>query len=159
MRHARAAIVRAEAKGVEAERTHHRHLVGRHRALGIFDMMLGTARFRAVAIAAQIRRDHREVFCQLRGHLVPHHVGLGMTVQKQERWAAAADDAVYGDVGDFNAAKFEAFKHARRYAALVRVHAGFLDQWSPLVDFRLQVRGQRSGRRAIHRNGLGAEIG
>jgi len=46
-------------------------------------------RLRAVAIAAQIGHDDGEILRQARRHLAPHHMGLGIAVEQQQRRSAA----------------------------------------------------------------------
>ena len=54
--------------------------------------MLGVGRGHgALAVAAQVRDDQRELACQLRRDLVPADVRLRITVQQQQRRTRAAD--------------------------------------------------------------------
>ena len=85
-----AAVVPGDEERLEPELAHHRDLVARHRPLRVRRVVGRGRRLRAVAVAAQIGRHHREVARQARRHLVPHHVGLRMAVQQQERRPAAA---------------------------------------------------------------------
>jgi hypothetical protein len=93
VRHARAAIVRAQLEALEAQRAHHVHLVLRHRALAVFHVRGAAGRLGRRAIAAQVRGDDGVVAHQLARHLVPDHVALRMPMQQQQRRAAAADHA------------------------------------------------------------------
>ena len=61
VRHARAAVVTRHHECLEAELLHHLDLVLRHGAERIVLMVLGARRLGAVAIAAQIGRDHGEL--------------------------------------------------------------------------------------------------
>ena len=53
-------------------------------------MTLAALRLGGVAVAVQTGRDHAEAPSQAGRDLVPGEVGLGMAVQQQERWPAAA---------------------------------------------------------------------
>ena len=74
VRDARAAIVRADEEALEAEVAHHGDLIGGHRAFGIRRVRGVARRFGRGAIAAQVGRDHGEMFapvaaaqrCQIR---------------------------------------------------------------------------------------------
>jgi hypothetical protein len=91
---ARAAIVPDYRESLEAQRAHDFHLVQRHRALRLIDMIVAVRRFAAVAVASEVGHDHGESLCQPRRDLVPHHVGLRIAVQEQEWWTAAAANGV-----------------------------------------------------------------
>src|ERR1043166_6824791 len=90
-RGARAAIVTGDEEFVVAELAHDLDLIERHGAEGIIDVVLaavlGTD---AVAVAAQIRRDHVEALGEPVGHLVPGRMGERVAVQQEQRRCAAA---------------------------------------------------------------------
>ena len=70
----------------EAERAHHRHLVGRHRPLGVGRMVGRRGRLRASRRSRAGRRDHGEAGRdQPRRDAVPAGVGLRIAVQQQDR--------------------------------------------------------------------------
>ena len=90
----RAAVMPGDRELVEAERRHHLDLVERQRPFRIIREIGAGRRFRAVAVAAQIGDDDGEVLGQARRHLAPHHMGLRVAVQQQQRRAAAAGHEV-----------------------------------------------------------------
>ena len=73
---ASAAVMPGDGEALEAEMAHEGDLVARHRPLRIGLVIRRRRRLGAVAIAAQIRRDHGEIPRQPRRDLVPHDVGL-----------------------------------------------------------------------------------
>jgi hypothetical protein len=85
-----AAIVADQKEILMAQRAHHVDLVLRHHAFGIVAVVRQPFRLVAVAVPAQIRRDHSETGRQLFGDLVPDRVGLWVAVQQQQRRARAA---------------------------------------------------------------------
>ena len=85
-----AAVVSRHRKAVKAERSHRLDLVEGQGALRICRIVGAGGRFRAVAIAAQVGRDHRELGGQARGELTSHYVGLRVAVQQKQRRPAAA---------------------------------------------------------------------
>ena len=87
---ASAAVVAAQEEGVEPQVAHGVHQVLRLRPLGVVEVVGAALGLAAVAVAAQVRRDYREVLRQPRRDLVPHGMRLRVTVQQQERRAAAA---------------------------------------------------------------------
>jgi hypothetical protein len=89
MRHPRAAVVRQHLKALEPIGLHDSHGVLRHGTLGISLMRCVTDGPDRISVAAQIHHHHSEHLGQLTGHCVPHHMGLRMPVQQQQRGAAA----------------------------------------------------------------------
>lgn len=83
MCHPRATVVCADEELVEAERAHQLDLILRHHPFGIIGMIRQTGRFGAVAVAAQVSRDHVLVLCQRRRDVMPDHMGLRMAMQQQ----------------------------------------------------------------------------
>ena len=78
--------------------------------------MIGpSARFGAVAVAAQVARHHGEVLRQPQRDLVPGHVRQRVPMQEQEPWARAAIAQVDRDlwVSGLKLDVLEAFKHVR----------------------------------------------
>jgi len=57
--------------------------VGTHGALGV-GLPVGVGRLVAVAVAAQVRADHRVIGGQVGGDVPPHQVGLGESVQHHD---------------------------------------------------------------------------
>jgi hypothetical protein len=85
-----AAVVPGHSKPLEAELAHHLNLVAGHGPLGVRLVVRGCGRLAAPAVAAQVGGDHGELLRQPRRHGVPHHVGLRVPVEQQERRAAPA---------------------------------------------------------------------
>src|SRR5271169_2099298 len=84
-------------EALEAERRHRLDLVEGQSALRISRIVGTRGRLRAVAIAAQVGHDHRELVGETRRQPAPHQMGLRVAVQQQERRPAAAGHQV--DVG------------------------------------------------------------
>jgi hypothetical protein len=122
-RHARgdasAPVVTDHRERCVAVAAHQFDQIERHAALRIVRVVGGALRLAAVAIAAQIGRDHRESFGQRGRDLVPDRVGLRMAVQEQKRGAASAFDGVDLDAVDVCRRIREAFEHG----CLPRLHA------------------------------------
>lgn len=93
---ASAAIVSDDRELVESEVPHHFHLILRGGAFGMAGMIFAVRRFAAVAIAAKIGGDHRELLGQPRRDLVPLDVRLRKTVEQQNRRTAAGGHSVDG---------------------------------------------------------------
>ena len=85
-----ATVVPGDSESVETERRHRLDLVEGQGALRICRIVGAGGRFRAVAIAAQVGHDHRELGGQARGELTSHYVGLRVAVQQKQRRPAAA---------------------------------------------------------------------
>ena len=82
---AAAAVVAGEAEAHVAERFHHLDHRIRHGALGVGRVLgVGSRRIRP-AVAGQVRDDQAEALRQRRRHAMPHHVGLRIAVQQQQR--------------------------------------------------------------------------
>src|SRR4029079_11443215 len=90
VRAAGAAIVAAYGEALEAELPHQLDLVTRHRPLRVGLVIRRGLGLRALAVAAQVRRDDGEALCQCRGDGMPHHVRLRMAVQEEERRSATS---------------------------------------------------------------------
>ena len=90
----RPTIVADDGEPIEPEVLHHLHLIQRHGALGVVDMVRSALGLAAVAVSPEVRRNDGVGLGQFRGNLVPDCVGLRGTVQEQQRRAAAADDNV-----------------------------------------------------------------
>ena len=69
-------------------------------------------RLAAVAVAAQVGRYHRVVRGKRRRHLVPHHVGLRVAVEQEERRAPAAFHQIDGGGRGLDPGLGEAVEHA-----------------------------------------------
>ncbi len=87
---AAAAIVAREREAHMAERRHELHHHGRHGALGVGRVVASRLRNGRPAVAGEVGDHQGEMPGQLGRHLVPHHIGLGVAVQQQERRPAAA---------------------------------------------------------------------
>jgi hypothetical protein len=79
---AAAAIVPGKCKMHMAELLHRLDHRLRHRALGVGRVIPIAFRHVRPAIARQIGDDQGELVGQLRRHAVPHHMGLGKSVQQ-----------------------------------------------------------------------------
>ncbi len=74
--------------------------VGSHDALGV-GISVRVGGLVAVAVAAQVRADHRVIGRQVGGDMPPHQVGLREAVQQHDRCARSADrDVERHSVGD-----------------------------------------------------------
>ena len=80
-----AAIVADDGELVEAETLHHFDLIERHRALRVVGVVLAVRRLAAVAVAAQVRRDHRVVLRQLGRDQAHRDMRLRRAVHQQQR--------------------------------------------------------------------------
>jgi hypothetical protein len=91
-----AAVMANHGEAVIAELAHHENLVPGHRPLGVPVVGRAARRLAAVAIAAQVGEDNRMVFGEDGGDVMPHDVGLRVTVEQQYRGTAgvAADQHV-----------------------------------------------------------------
>jgi hypothetical protein len=58
-------------------------------------MILLAERLGTVAVAPQIRNDHRKIAGQLRCHQMPHRMRLRVAVQEQHRGSCTSADEVY----------------------------------------------------------------
>ena len=108
-----AAVMPGDGEALEAELAHEGDLVARHGPLGIGLVIGRRRRLGAVAIAAQIRRDHGEVPRQPGRDSVPHDMGLGMAVQQQQRRAGPAMAQPDVDLAGLDGGEGEAFEHGR----------------------------------------------
>jgi hypothetical protein len=77
-----AAVMADDRKFLEAKMAHHCDLVQGHDTLGIRQVIRRGWRFAALAIAAQVRSDDREIPGKQRRDLVPHGMRLRMSVQE-----------------------------------------------------------------------------
>ena len=117
MRHPRTAVVRQHAEAREAERLHQLHHVLRHLPFAVRRVVhagIGR-RLVAVAVAAQVGRDQREMPAERWPHLAPDQVRLRVTVQQQQRWFAAiiSDTGIECDAVGGNAMEGSVRDHAR----------------------------------------------
>ena len=110
---ASAAIMPCDTKCIKAQMLHYIHLVLRHSTEGVVHVIGRTARLVAVAIAAQIRAHHSEMFCKARRNQVPMHMRQRIAMQQQNRRAIAAVSKIDFDfaVAGLNLCVFEAFEH------------------------------------------------
>jgi len=87
-------IVAHHGELVEAELAHDEDLVAGHRALGVRLVVMAARGFAAVAVAAQVGEDYGVMFGEDGGDVMPHDVGLRVTVEEQYRGAGAAGEGV-----------------------------------------------------------------
>ena len=111
MADAGAAVVAHDVEAMETQRGHHLDLIPRRGALAMLVEVVG-CRLAAVAVAAQVRHHHRVVRGKRRRHLVPHHVGLRVAVEQEERRALAAFHQIDGGGRGLDPGLGEAFEHA-----------------------------------------------
>ena len=111
MADAGAAVVADDVEAIEAQRRHHLDLIPRRGALAMLVEVVG-GRLAAVAVAAQVRHHHRVVRGKRRRHLVPHHVGLRVAVEQEERRALAALHQIYGGGRGLDPGLGEVVEHA-----------------------------------------------
>ncbi len=71
-----------DREAMEAQRRHDLDLIRRHGAFRIFRVTFGSRRRGTVAIAPQIGRNNSKAFRQRRRDLVPHDMGLGISMQQ-----------------------------------------------------------------------------
>src|SRR6185437_8504450 len=112
MKDARAAVVPHRLKPLETELAHQFGLIGGHGALAVAGMVFARGWLRAVAITAQVGTNHREVPRQRRRQLVPHGVGLGISMQQQKRRSPAARPELNLRAGCFYPGGRESLEHA-----------------------------------------------
>ncbi len=86
----RAAVVADDGEGVVPEVRHQRSHVPGHCTLGRLRVIGPVRRQARSAVAAQIRRDHRVRYRQLRSHRVPGRVRARVPVQQHDGRATAA---------------------------------------------------------------------
>lgn len=101
MRHARAAVVRADVELLEPQVRHHADAIFRHGAFRIqlvvvvvLIVIAGGFGFGRGAIAPQIDGDDGEGGGELRGNAVPDVVALGEAVEEEEGGAGTGVEAV-----------------------------------------------------------------
>ena len=82
---ASAAVVAGHAELPEAQVLHDFDLVLRHAAERIVAVIFAPARFSAVAVAAEVRRDHGEILREPRRDEMPVRVRERIAVQEQHR--------------------------------------------------------------------------
>ena len=85
-----AAVMAGEVETSMPERLHHVDHRGGHGALGIGRVIGAGVGRRRPAVARQVRDHEGEVLLQLISDLVPHHVGLRVAMEQQQRRPAAA---------------------------------------------------------------------
>ena len=90
MQHPDAAIVTGRVKPRVTKRGHYLDLILRHGAERIVRMVGAARQLLGIAIAAQIRRHHREFFGKPRRKFVPGQMAERIAVQQQERRSLAA---------------------------------------------------------------------
>ena len=91
---ARPAIVSGHQEALEAELLHHLDLVLGHAAERVVAVVGESARLAAVTVAAQVRRDDRELGRQPRRDEAPVDVRQWIAVQQEQRRPAAAHHAM-----------------------------------------------------------------
>ena len=84
-----AAVMPSHVELLEAEIMHQRNLIACHDALGIRHVVRSALWFAALAVAAQVRGDHRKILREPGGKRVPHHVRLRVSVKEQQRRSTA----------------------------------------------------------------------
>jgi hypothetical protein len=82
MRHTSTAVVSYHGKVFEAELLHNFDLVLGGGPLRVPEVILTVWRVAAVAIAAEVWKDQREIIGQSRRDLMPHHMRLWVPVQQ-----------------------------------------------------------------------------
>jgi hypothetical protein len=121
VRDAAAAVVPGEPEAGKAERAHELdHVLGRG-PLAIGCVLRARGRLAAVAIAAQIGAHHGATLGEHGRDAVPHGMGLGIAVQKQERRSRAADPRPDRGRARRDVAKVEALEHACPPSGCIRV--------------------------------------
>jgi hypothetical protein len=73
------------AKRWEPERGYQADLIGGHDALAVLGVIGSSGRLCRAAVTPQVRQNDGVILRQGWCHLVPHHVGLGIAVQHQDR--------------------------------------------------------------------------
>ena len=121
VRHPAAPVVPGDHEAVMAEAVHKPDHVIRHRALRVSGMVRAGCRHRAVTVASQIGSYDGEAFGQRGRDPVPHHIGLRITVKKQQRRAAPGSPE--RNLGTIDAPRPEAelfdVKHERSHCPVV----------------------------------------
>ena len=85
VRDAGATIMRADEEALVAQRAHDLGHVMRHGALRVWRVVGVARRLFGIAVAAQVRADQGETLSQSRGDPAPHHMGLRIAVEQQQR--------------------------------------------------------------------------
>jgi hypothetical protein len=80
-----AAVVADRGEAVEPGRGHQADLIGGHDALAVLGVIGSPGRLCRAAVTPQVRQNDRVILRQGWCRLVPHHVGLGIAVQHQDR--------------------------------------------------------------------------
>ena len=81
------AIVTDIVKGRKSHPLHQLSQITCHDTLGVRRVLGVTHGFTAIAVSAQIRKNHRVVLGKCRSNFAPNHVVVRMTVNHQERHA------------------------------------------------------------------------
>ena len=89
-----APVVAYDGELIEAQFAHDEDLVTGHRALGVRFVAVAARGLAAVAVAAQVGEDYGVMFGEDGGDVMPHDVGLRVTVEQQYRAAVAAGESV-----------------------------------------------------------------
>ena len=114
---AAAAVVAGHEKRLETQGPHDLDLVLGHGAFRVCGVGIVAERFGTVAVATQIGHHHREALGQPGSDLVPHDVGLGIAVQKQERRPGTAVHGVDDGAIGLNVGRAKTLEHGRAFVA------------------------------------------
>ena len=115
-RRARASIVPGHVEPLEAEMLHHLDLVLGHAAERVVAVIRPAAGLPAVAVAAQVGTDDREVLREPRRDQVPRHQRQWIPVQQEHRRPAATVSEVDRALGiaGLDLDVLEPFEHGSR---------------------------------------------
>ncbi|EWS52517.1 hypothetical protein X551_04696 [Methylibium sp. T29] len=122
--HAPAAVVAGHEEALVAQRAHHAHHVGRHRALAVVGVVVRAGRLGRAAVAAQVGHHQPVAVGQPLRRAMPDRVRLRVAVQQQQRRPVgrAADAGEQRHAVDVERAALEAFEPvaAHRRCSVVR---------------------------------------
>jgi hypothetical protein len=106
--------VPSDGEPLETHLSHHLDLVASQLAHRVRAVVVGALGLPAVAVPSQVGGDDRELLGQRGRHPMPHEMGLGDAVQKEQRRTLAATTAVDGRLADSDVERLEALEHADR---------------------------------------------
>ncbi len=112
-RHARATIMARHLELLEIQNDHFQ-IILRHGAETVARVILAAIRLGTVPITAQIRQNHREIFCEHRGHAMPADMGKRIAVQQKQRRTRAAYRNIYLGARCLDPPITEAWQQRRR---------------------------------------------
>src|SRR5207237_1055192 len=105
-----------------------------HRSFRIVVVIWPISRFRAVAIAAQVGCHHGEILSKTRSNFMPHHMGLRIAMQQQQRETISLFDQANSCPTGIDLSLLKALEHTYAPNRQTRT-AGFLSSWNVIGLF------------------------